>query len=1545
MNGYVKRLTASVIAIFLIFGIIVTTIILRSSSDVKANVSFNGISSIVGSSNKDTPFRIYEMVPDESISELGYMIDGKEPIKWLEEISAMYNADGTSNIDRESYVNDVLKNKFKDIIDSQGTKNTNILHYEKYEESYVLKQDAQEEWKQLKLKGTEIVPQNTSGYEMVDVGQGVGSYSFKSDFIPQQEPKGDYNQNVLNYVYSGKGYYGLPMKEISVDGANTYEQMLGSDGGAYRVSSATAYVNQEKFDTIVSERPNASIYRVSKENTKGAYEFCGYASTMGALDFDTYIYFSLKMEFVPVSEMDDSKKYYDIDDEIGIRFFYDQTGEYSGVIDEANPYIKVNDGVGGNFLLDTTSFVYTYVGPGNGSYELIEANDKKLDYPVNLDFVYYKGGFSNNNWFKNGVFNQDDSLGEENDIYIDVLSYTPEIYNYFNCSAIDLLYINGSASSVAKDDENGNKYTNGFNKDLDITWQTMLEIVQRANMSGIYMPVIVDYSVFNGKVDENSTNVQKLAALLCATNYDELNITNETREDEINWSSLKFTNDADSHYIKGNIYVVPGDKTDSIPFIFKDFTSKMIETTNVEDVFYNNYNAIGFGEIAECINEENLIRKTENNAGNNYEYFDLDISKAIAVEYAICYANRRILDNDNSLNILDIEPCTATVNSSGVINYNMLKEWLGANCPEKSDVSITIMSSTEFVGKIEDLNKYDLIYFGLSTDKFPKDEKGNVKRNDANMNKMIYTNVGDIVTIQHNGHAGLLENDYNHDSWGNRTSLNTNMSQSLYKNGTIDYNAINTYRGPGNDITTEKIEKLNNYLKAGLPIIFADGFYKNNYTEVNDVYIDNSSNIYDFIKQNITNNYTMSVSQAKDRGSVLYSYLTMNKPEIVLTPMETVKDKDYVKLDSNVITYTFTINNNGGVDINALFDVKLMLDANADGKFSVTQEAIPGNEIRVYQNGKNIAPIYHESSNSYLYELPAGAQYNYTLSYTLPDAYVGIIPWKLNVSQSTNSLRYDSKQGYFYRKNSSVEKVEIKILQINSSGGGNFDMQNQASSDTKFRSLLNLLEDYKLTIKTVNSDTFGNNYGGLYAEGANRVNGKYYLEDYDMIIIGFKDMYSINNTNNCVDGIRQYINDGNPVLFTHDTTSFGNNSLGGNEWGYDFNTKIRDLVGMDRYGVLSNTAIQSGNTLYAGSYEYNNAVAYAKENNTDLAYLPGSNRQIITRQNQGFTYLDLNRYQYNSYTSLLYNGLARGKSYQAEMNVQQVNAGQITTYPFKIPETFKVNKTHMQYYQLDLNQDADEDGESDIVVWYTLGDSNAAGYNTSLKDVRNNYYIYTMGNVTYSGVGHSSISNNDNELKLYINTMIAAYNAGTHEPTISLKENEEKDSPDLGTLYVSVDEALKMQVEGEDAKESIFFTITDTNLIRNLKDKRIYADFYVEVTEDEYNAIDYEDEKLIVSREDKNVYLKKIKIDTLAADEDSAYNYVRTSIYKSGVTYKAEIPLNLLGQNKNYVDVYCVAYTDLVKLGADKVSDGKIITTSKGYESFRIQRVSLQDLD
>ena len=119
--------------------------------------------------------------------------------------------------------------------------------------------------------------------------------------------------------------------------------------------------------------------------------------------------------------------------------------------------------------------------------------------------------------------------------------------------------------------------------------------------------------------------------------------------------------------------------------------------------------------------------------------------------------------------------------------------------------------------------------------------------------------------------------------------------------------------------------------------------------------------------------------------------------------------------------------------------------------------------------------------------------------------------------------------------------------------------------------------------------------------------------------------------------------------------------------------------------------------------------------------------------------------------------------------------------PFKIDETLKIASTHGQWYQLDM-----EDPE--VTVWYCLsdnengdpcawagtasnGDGTGATYGASPNDAANNYYIYSKGNVFYSGVGHSTVDG-DMEAKLFINTMIAAYRT-TYEPPMVEILNEE----------------------------------------------------------------------------------------------------------------------------------------------------------------------------
>lgn len=1663
MSKFRKKIMVPITLILVVCLVVGTLVIYDSLTSVEANASFNGISNIVSSHGKDSPFNIVEVVPSKqeynNMASIGYLIGGKEPVNLRQKLSTMRGdtgkGTGSGSGNRSYYMHRLFYEDYKDFVTDKVNDKSKPLFWSPYNESYTKGVDDCNT--PLDLAGTETLEageNGTRGYEIVR--KDGGSYRLDTEYVPafkDGNPCGNYNQNVDHYVYMPstsvsedgqetkpvRGYYGVVFREadehINITNYD-YFNAKTTDGlnldvtkKAYKVKSAYAIADQHTMNSIAESDPHAAIYRIDNSDISLPYEYAGLAESYkkaegdeaqaaykadnteasNTADYDTYTYYTLQMEYVPSEEVvNEGVTYYEVDDEKTL-FFEDQSGEYGAVLDEKEPYINLNPDNSqsetrkmGYFNIKEGSQVYNFAGEGCGEYEIQKKKNGVLDHPVNVRRIYTKGGFTNNELFRNGVFNQDAS-GKSDNMSFNVQTVTPAEMDNINWSNVDLLYISGGDGSGSASYGNGN----------DIKGKTIFDVAKRVHESGFMMPAIVDYSLVKDNVDQpsnfgNCTNIQRLAALLCCSNYAELAIDKiDPNQYEnpgcVSWNGnnngvkIKFDTRVDSNhpngYVNGNIYVIPGntykkptddDKGHGAAFLLQDFNTSFPDCTGKDETeFVNQARNQGFGEIAEYINSENKIRDIENKAGNKYELFDKKISKAIVISYIVSYADKRQeVQEKTSLNVLDIEPGAVSDKST---NDDMIKKWVGAgNCPSKENVTITRVTSSEFIGRIEDLNNYDMIYMGLVCDNNNKDENGNTVYNDSDMNGLIYTNVGDVAVVDpsdyRNGHAGLLENDYTHNGI-KRTALDktlTPLSDEKHAQ------AINTYRYSGNDLTEKKKEQLENYVKAGYPLVLGKGIIDER--QVNDKYIDNCSVIYEFFNEVMNQENVFNVNIENNVSAGFVNSLAIEKPRIVLKQMDKVKLDDKLKNDTefdevkdNKLIFEFTVNNDGGVDPNAQFELSLLLDINSDGKFSETQEKIAANDMKLYRDGQLVEPT-RADDQSYDYYIQAGTM-NYKLEYELPNGYVGVIPWKLKTSQATNEFRYDSKSGYFYRKNT-VEKEKIKILQIdtertkvNKDKDGNDKKVSTSTfnmADNKiFKDLLSKVDDFDVNIDHV----YANEYAKSYTDG--------YLNHYDMLVLGFGDMYSITNTNGCVDGIRNYIKSGKPVLFTHDTTSFSNASVGRNIWGYDFNIIIRDVVGMDRYGILSNEGLQSGATLTQndstsvlvnGSNKtidtlFTEAKDYAKKNHTDIAYKPKSNKSVIVRQNQGFTYLNLSKYQsadtkYNNY--YCYKGF-KSNSYETTRAVQ-VNQGQITSYPFKIPETLAVAKTHRQYYQLDLNQDSDNDGESDIVVWYTLSDDKKYGtenwpyhpYNASPKDVRNNYYIYTMGNVTYSGVGHSTVGSSEDEMKLYINTLIAAYSVGTHAPSVSVKEAPDEGARDLNNIYVTIDEAVEQENIANNADnnsaivhdpnetnptETVYFSIKDTNMVRGHEYTNEYVDFCVPVEKSDYDAAQNNnaiknDYLTVNDGNNGSIYLKKVDINVAAADDNSAFNSAKTTALQSGIMYKAQIPLNLLPQGKNSQTIYVVGYSKIKTTANDNPQ-----VTSTAYKTFNIQRVGLADLD
>ena len=1357
------------------------------------------------------------------------------------------------------------------------------------------------------------------------------------------------------------------------------------------------------------------------------------------LDFGNYWYYSVIFEYVPNDNLQVGSYYYSV---IPGRTVFNraQDAQYSASLNVAKPYVK-NEAGTGNFKC-TSEPMYRYVGEWNGRYTLALDPAGKLDYGVQIPYYYYKGGFSSNNLFKDQVFNQDGTLDARN-MYFDVTTTVPTAFEQYleqkGASQIDLLFVSGSGSASGT-----------FSASDDIQKSTVESIVKQVYDNAVCLPVIADYSIIASEVDTTGrlsrgaafgtasdvTNVQRLVALLCAANFSSLVTDVSTFDlDAVAWDSLTFAQDADHHYINKNIYVIPGNAVGEVPFILTDISDTIVSGGS-DTAFENDAKNTGFEELVSYIINENFIRQAESMGTDaSYELFDRKVTKAIAIEYCISYLQKREQTVKHDIHVLDIEPRQTNSDHEGKLQTKITK-WFTDAGYQLDSLTVTTVPMAEFIGKIDDLTAYDMVYFGLNTDYYHKDGSGLTVYNDTAMNGLVYSNVGDITVVNSDGstsdqwqwsYSGMLESDYQH-SFDNATGLLNRLYVRTAKSAVEDWdkkavldenNRTETFRLSGNDLTKQKYKEIVNYIKGGFPVVFADDFMTG--TDVNEVKIDNCTYIYELVKDQLANENVMTETTAITNTAKLYRYISLNKPVVTVSGLTKTAGKEYVTLKSSKVSFNFQIENLSAAEGASEFDCSLYFDNNADGRFSAT-EAVIASDITISRNGKRIKPV-----NGH-YSLQAGEGISYSLSYHLPDSYIGIIPWKLKICQNDNEYRYNSVHGYFYIKNTSAKQV-VNILQINTKNGAqkpvtlNMQAEMQKGSST-FKSLVESLEDFTLNIKTISGDQYTNGYeqvdgiSYVYIDG-NRVR----LDSFDMLVLGFADMYSLDKgSKNCYKGLQDYIDTGKPVLCTHDTTSPSNNSVAP-YWGYDYNTLLRNYVGMDRYGILDNQALKLGLTLSNaagsdakacleekagdgskrryyiiknadGTYRYTtnshasgtvtiqqlfeDAVAAAAADGTDIAYEPRSGKTKIVKQNQGLTDLSL---MYQAYGSD--NSWDRGRNYinytsnskltpsvMATSTAVRVNEGQITTYPFEIGDTLSVSSTHYQYYQLDMNEDEDNDGESDIVVWYTLDGTkeNNSLYTTAAKDVRNNYYIYTKGNITYSGVGHSDV-NSEAELKLYINTMIAAYSAGLQAPSVSIRQSSDEDAPAVDTIYLSYDATQNMILEEELgrggsslARQKFYFTVNDRNLIKNMRSKEEFVDFYIEVTKEEYDANRYTGSYI----EHDGIYLKKQNWTIYAADGsslsttnntegiDNGWYDASSGKYHlvSGTTYCVDLDISSLISAASYngqqfkgstraIKVYLGAYTRInYNNNASPVTD-----TDISYYSFEVRQLELVDLD
>lgn len=1067
------------------------------------------------------------------------------------------------------------------------------------------------------------------------------------------------------------------------------------------------------------------------------------------------------------------------------------------------------------------------------------------------------------------------------------------------------------------------------------------------------VPVIMDYSFYTDNVSAKNKELANLALTLLRVSDTSIKLAESIANKDSFWTKglddngyIKEVNKIMNlnnlkEFLTENVYLY-NNSTGNTAYVASDYLT---------DISGNKDRAWIYSAVLQEIQYENFLAEKNGNTSTKLEE---KITKASITRYILNWYMHRVTVK-SEITVLDLEPCydfDANLDKT-------IKQFMGMGDTYTGKINIRKMASAEFIGKIEDLNEqYDMIYLGAKTGTM-NTENGKTKYNDTTMDGLIYSHVGDYYDYSgesYNDQHRLQDASLNHKI--NDNSEDKNNKSTTYRGPGNDMNSTkckellqyvqagypvviaDAFLNDAKDAATTKTMDKNSYFYQFVQEIVSAK------DATNGEYLYWQKNVF------AESQLLEASSNLEERQRRFCNYLNLSKLSVDWVtnisgerpyPEELSygNDKDdpnqtYLSaIDGKYqLQYIFTLENRVASPVTASYDCKLFVDKNSDGRFlgsdsignnSSNSEELTG--INVYiRNGdawNKVEPINNNGSAHY--ELRTGNVYK--VMRQLPDDYVGVIPWKIVFYDNADPLVRTARSGYTAVQVQG-ERKKIRILQLKSDNGNNWDLK----YDGTFQSYISNLKDWDVQVDSVSVIELLRDRLHIYNISDTDIENCYvksyeYFQTYDMLILGFADSYRFGydyrwydvsesqkdgHTNLYTDklsgarknlavgrAVRDYIESGRSVLFTHDTTSYINdmysrrqyNDNGTAEsndngwyWGYEFNKTIRASVGLDRYGELKEYYKQmvawapndTERQHYQKYLETLNTYQYdtlkIPNTDTDLNQKEGLTKYTVVR----FLRKQLDSLQANkSYkgslfpvnNELLYKAGFKGKYWDAGWNkasymmkgdyclegasppalkATQVNEGQITQYPYLISKeeikeinqrkSLKVSSTHYQWLQPNMELDRDGDGRSDIVVWYCLSDiydSNVQStniYSICPNDVVNNYYIYTMGNVTYSGAGHSR-PDNGAEMKLFVNTIIAAYNAGVSAPRISFRDDNgyDKESiyvisdPANNTILKAADQGNIRSAEAGDVV-SVKFVAEDDNILSG--NPQICVEFY-----------------------------------------------------------------------------------------------------------------------
>lgn len=1076
---------------------------------------------------------------------------------------------------------------------------------------------------------------------------------------------------------------------------------------------------------------------------------------------------------------------------------------------------------------------FVYKGAGQGQYKLQEVPETEAgsllmiyDAPI---YFRCRGG---TDWLKRYVFHSlsgDDNESETFDIQVQVV--TADRVTSDDVKNADLVYLEaglgeflGSGATIHYMTEYGE----------DIKEEALFSIVDRAVKD--LMPVIADYGILTANydaagsgsdvdagqgtgtgqtpgTDQNLLKYQKLVRILLKKNLSAFYQDMKSYDNMlINLSSEDYPDKTDNnyHYVNRNIYIV-NDGT----LVSEDFYAPFDD----DDV------SAGFMEVLAAL-------KAENSTLSDEDKISEIVSKARVMQYIINYAVGLISDF-RDIRVLELQPTTNSKSdlkwySDTDKDYTVLywqKDGTSASgqqilrSSKVIDIAVENCSVAEFSGSQSDINdRYQMIFIGLDGQRLNHEQKGGKRYtvyNDEDMNGLVYSSTGDIATDDKERYEGI-------------------------------------------DITPQKKDALIDFMKAGYPIVVEDDFFTGQTAkdvdkdEINTDYVDSKSQMYDFLRIAVDeyDDYLYTISDVHS-SAVFAAQVNIRRPQIHFVDAEENEEEQprivqQIRVDAEGryrTSVAYRIEDDRGEAYSDNVNIRVYLDRNQDGRFASEEEIYDGFST---DNGE------------------------FTIEFETPQK--GILPWKLEVSDSGNSYRRDALTGFFeisYDDLSTIRilqiaagksREEMSADEINEAAKYNLALAYEAADQT-------MMGHYLKSAEGLTNSTFEIKTMSAARLAEQLAQNEKYLEGFDVLVLGFGPA---ENMEGVAKAVNQYIAEGRGVLMSSSAA----------------------LGDTGRLGIDSSLLGQ---------------------------------RDVRTYEKLGEEKGSLEYYRYMSLNSEMFGE-------RSGMVARQINDGSISHYPFEIGESGRLAQpVKGADYVLNLLNNGTDDAVSDVTAWYCLEDSSTSdsvsAYDVSERDAANNYYVYSRGNVIYVGEDYyaykyeelpgmepPSTADGYMECRLFVNALMAAYNVGIKNPKVTIVAGLAADAPEIESICIPFDEQMIEVADGNagllDETTDVYFKITEPNLAFN---KKVQISFYYQ-DDTGGTSIDIGGESVFATPFTSQVW---------TVEENRLVEVGTEFALVPGKVYKIKAPvIPLRTESRTNADIYIVVQSSFSQFGREKPVTG-----------------------